>query len=131
MTDAALPVRTGTLWFALLGGPAAWTIHLLASYPLVPLACSLQTTTPLNLVTAGTALLALAAGLTGWRAWRRLRSDRTAEGGTNTADDDILDARGRARFMAVAGSILAVFFTYVIVVEGLPPLLQDPCIDGL
>lgn len=124
MSRRAAPVRNGTLWFALLGGPLAWTAHLLTSYPLVPLACRLQTTLPLNLVTAATALLAASAAATGWLAWRRL----PASGG---ARDRVEDVGGRARFMAAAGAVLGVFFVYVIVVEGLPPLLQDPCIDGL
>ena len=124
MTRRAAPVPNVMLWFALLGGPLAWTAHLLTSYPLVSLACRLQTTLPLNLITAATALLSAAAAATGWRAWRRL----PASGG---ARDRVEDAGGRARFMAAAGAVLGAFFVYVIVVEGLPPLLQDPCIGGV
>lgn len=120
--------RTGALWFALLGGPAAWTVHLLASYPLVPLACRLQTTLPLNLVTLCTALVSAAAAATGGVAWRRLRrvgaGDPTVDRGG--------DIGGRALFMASAGAILGVFFLWVILVEGMPPILVgDPCIDGV
>ena len=122
MTDDALPVRNGVLWFALLGGPVAWTIHLLASYPLVPLACRLQTTLPLNLITAGTAALAAAAALTGALAWKRVRGVASREG---------REAPHRARFMAIVGAVLGTFFVYVILVEGLPPILQDPCVEGL
>lgn len=128
MTDAGLPTRDGTLWFALLGGPAAWTIHLLASYPLVLLACRLGTNLPLNLLTAATALLAAAAAAAGWRAWRKLGREGPPPAGRAI---DRATLVGRARFMAVAGAILSVFFTYVILVEGLPPLLQDPCRRGL
>ena len=115
-----VPVRTGALWFALLGGPLAWTAHLLASYPLVSLACRSGSTTHLNLITAATALLSAAAALTGWMAWRRLRVAEGAEGPDH-------ETHRRAGFMAIAGAVLGTFFVYVIVVEGLPPVLMDPC----
>lgn len=113
-------VPLAALWFALLGGPAAWTVHLLASYPLVPLACRLGTTTPLNILTAVTAAIALAAAGTGGWAYRRARR-AGAEG----------DTGDRATFMALAGLLLALLFTFAIVLEGLPPLLADPCLEGL
>lgn len=112
MRPATPTVGDAALWFALLGGPAAWTAHLLSSYALVGLACRLQTTLPLHLVTGLTALVSAAAALTGWTAWRK-------------AGDD------RVRFMAGTGAALAAFFVYVILVEGLPPLLQPLCGEGL
>lgn len=130
MSEARLPVGNGVLWFALLGGPAAWTVHLLASYPLVPLACDLGTALPLHLLTLTTALASAAAAAAGGLAWRRLRREPTPGAG-QAAEGDGDDATGRARFMAVAGGILATFFVYVILVEGLPPVLQDPCLQGL
>jgi hypothetical protein len=116
------PVPRLALWFALLGGPIAWSAHLLASYPLVSVACQLQTTAPLNLITAITATLAAAAGITGAVAHRRIGQD--GPGGLG-------DSYARARFMALAGLIAGAFFTFVILVEGLPPLLQDPCLRDI
>lgn len=113
------PASRGALWFAFLGGPVAWSAHLLSSYPLVDVACRLETTAPLHLITAITAFIAAAAALTGWLAYRRVR-----DGGPG----GLGDAYARARFMAVGGITMGLFFTFVILVEGFPPLLQDPCL---
>ena len=116
----ARPPRAA-LWFALLGGPLAWTAHLLASYPLVPVSCRLGTTAPLNALTAVAALIAAAAAATGTWAYRRARP----------APDVPTDPASSARFMALCGLLLASLFTFAILVEGLPPILQDPCSRGL
>jgi hypothetical protein len=115
------PVRAA-LWYSLLGGPIAWSAHLLASYPLVSVACQLGTTTPLHLVTAITAAIAAGAGLTGALVYRRVPRQSDAGLGNGPA---------RARFMALAGTFAGAFFTFVILVEGLPPILHDPCLRSL
>lgn len=124
MTDRpdAGPVPLEALWFAVLGGPAAWTAHLLTSYPLVPLACRLGTTAPLNLLTAATGLIAAAAAGTGW--WSYRRSLRGQQGGSGAASE------GRTGFMGLGGCLLGLLFLFAILVQGLPPILQDPCIQG-
>lgn len=116
------PASRAALWFAFLGGPIAWSAHLLSSYPLVSVACDLGATTPLHLITALTAAIAAAAAVVGWLSFRRVRA-----GGPS----GLGDAFARARFMALSGLILGLFFTFVILVEGLPPLLQDPCLRTL
>lgn len=112
------------LWFAFLGGPVAWSAHLLASYPLVPVACERASTLPLNLVTLATALVAAASAAAGAWGLRRLRAAEAPGGGGGLGD-----APRRARFMARFGLWSGVFFTFVILVEGLPPLLQHPCLS--
>jgi hypothetical protein len=116
------PRRMAILWFALLGGPAAWSAHLLASYPLVPVACSAGSVAILHAATAVTVLIAASSGWVGWRECRRL---------------DPLDASGddripldRARFMARTGMWLGGFFALVTLIEGLPVLFGDPCWRG-
>lgn len=116
------PASRVALWFAFLGGPIAWSAHLLASYPLVSVACDLGTTAPLNIITAATATLSAAAAVVGWVSYRRVRAG--GPGGLG-------DAYGRARFMALTGFVLGVFFTFVTLVEGLPPILHDPCLRAL
>lgn len=127
-TDVPLPA----LWFALLGGPAAWTVHLLGSYPLVPLACRMGTTAPLNILTAATALLSMAAAVTGGWAHRRARSGN-GDFGAPTGADGVAsaDTASRTGFMGLAGLLLALLFTFAIALEGLPPFLQNPCVEGL
>lgn len=116
---------TALLWFALLGGPAAWTAHLLGSYPLVPVVCSMGTTAPLNILTAVTVMIALAAAATGWWAYRRSRgAGEPAGAGAEVAEP-------RPAFMGMLGLMLALLFAFAILMEGLPPILQDPCPRGL
>lgn len=116
------PVSRLALWFGLLGGPVAWSAHLLASYPLVSVACRLGSAAPLHLITGATAAIAAAAAVTGAVAYRRLREHGNGRLG---------DAFARARFMALAGIMAGAFFAFVILVEGLPPLLHDPCLQLL
>lgn len=123
-TAASVPLAA--LFFALLGGPAAWTAHLLASYPLVSVACRMGTTAPLNIITGVTALIAAAAAGTGWWAFRRSR-----EGDAVETSGDGHASETRAGFMGLVGLLLALLFTFAILIEGLPPLLQDPCVKGL
>lgn len=116
------PVHPAALWFTFLGGPVAWTIRLLASYPLVPVACRLDTTAPLNLITGVTAIVGIAAAVTGWIAYRRL-GDR----GTDDPDPTL----ARVRFMALAGILISALFTYSILAEGMAVLLHDPCLRAI
>lgn len=140
------------LWLAFLGGALAWSAHLLASYPLVPFACESGSTTALNLVTLAALLLAgtsAAAGAWGLRTLGRApggsstaatASAARAAGATSTAVAGSTSAAAadgssstdtavrRARFMARFGLGAGLFFLFVIAVQGLPPLLQDPCL---
>jgi hypothetical protein len=70
-----------TLAFVVLGGIAAWSLHLLVSYAIVSVSCpqvgatvaALHTTTVLAALTAGAAALAGVAfgrrSPSGWRGW--------------------------------------------------------------
>jgi hypothetical protein len=116
--------RLPVLWFALLGGPAAWTAHLLASYPLVLVSCRAGTTLILHSVTAATLIVAASASLAGWLEWRRL-----GEGAAPAGGEEAIRYR-RARFMAVAGALLSGFFALVTLAEGVPVLFGDPCLRG-
>lgn len=115
-------VPLSILWFALLGGPAAWSAHLLGSYPLVPVACRMGTTAPLNILTLVTAAVAGAATVASGWAYRRARPAASAAG--------VAGSESRAGFMGACGLLLGLLFTFAIVMEGLPPLLQDPCVEG-
>lgn len=133
MSDPTTPSGPplAALWFALLGGPVAWSAHLLGSYPLVSVSCRMGSTALLNVLTVVTAVIAAAAAVTGWWAWRTAiragagSGDRVAPGG---GSDGGLD---RPVFMALCGLLLGALFTVAILMEGLPPLLQDPCVRGL
>jgi hypothetical protein len=109
---------TVSVWFALLGGHVAWTLHLLVGYFLVSLSClpGLRFRLfELNgfllliwLLTLATAVLACAATVTGWRDWR--------QEGTSW--------RG---FVALTGMLLSGLFCATIVLQGVPLFFLAPC----
>lgn len=99
------PKRAAIVWFGVLGGGAAWLLHLLVSFWTVPFVCARDAEWILHAFTAGFAAI---AGL---------------------AVASALSARRRGiGFPALSGILLSTFFLFLILFEGLPVLLQgDPC----
>ena len=107
------------LWFGILAGPLAWTVHLLLSYALLSLACSTGLGWILHAVTLLTAALTGWAGLVAHRAWQRHRADPR---------DGVRGPRsGWRRFMALAGVVMSALFFAAILLEGLPVAILSPC----
>lgn len=102
--------RRGALWFAALAGPVAWSLHELASYALVKLACSSGLVIMLHLVTLAALGLALAGGYVAFKA-------RTS----NVAHHDT------AEFLATAGLLSSAIFAFAILMEAAPDLVVNPC----
>ncbi|WP_437563199.1 cytochrome c oxidase assembly protein [Sorangium sp. So ce542] len=117
---SAGPVR---LWVGLLGASFAWLVHILARYPLVPVACREGTVALLHLVTLACAAAAAGAGMLAFANARRARREGRAGGGPPWSDP---------AFMGRAGVVLSALFLLVILSEMLPALVQDPCagVDG-
>jgi hypothetical protein len=73
---------TARLWFALLGGHTAWSVHLLVSYYLAARACAAgggdtpELAALRHAVTAAGAAVALASAAAAWPDWRRARRHR-------------------------------------------------------
>jgi hypothetical protein len=115
-----VPERRRTL--ALAAGfflaPFAWVIQLLANYSLTPTVCVNEQTWMLHLVSLIALVTALGGAVIAWSAWTRLTSGSMLEG----------DAResGR-RFLALAGTVLSLFFALVILALELPNWWLDPC----
>ena len=109
------------LWFGMLGGAAAWALHLVLSYSLVPAACAAGLGYLLYLGIVGTGIIALAAVLVSWRALRLTRgmSEENGNGERLTVQ--------RVRFMALSGIAMSAFFLAVILAQSVPILAQDPC----
>lgn len=105
--------RTALIAFAIVGGPAAWVLHLLAGYGVEEAACGpaaadtgfrhdgVEVIAILTVVLAAVAVAAAAAGLVAAR--------RPADGA---------DARGHRRFLAIAGLIGSSLFALIIVLVG-------------
>jgi hypothetical protein len=100
-----------SLWFGMLGGPLAWAAHEQLSYALVPPACYGGNAWPLHLVTAGSVLVALAAGVVSLRTYASTGAE----------------PQGAADYMAATGILASAFFLFVIVLEWIPGLMLSPC----
>jgi hypothetical protein len=98
-----------SLWFGLLAGPLAWTLHELLSYALVRLACANNLDFLLHVVTLGSLAVAAAGVYIALRAYR-----------TDTRED--------ARFLAGAGVLVSGLFMFTIVMEGIPNAVVSPCL---
>jgi glucose uptake protein GlcU len=101
--------------FAVLGGPLAWSVHLLLSYLLVTLACSTEWTSigpALAITTAFSVLLSALAGVVAYRRWQGVSTD--------THQD-------QATFLMLVGMMLAGLFLLAIVLGGLVPLSVPYC----
>jgi hypothetical protein len=98
---------------AVLGAPVAWTVHLLASYAVVGLACAAgasQADRPLGLVTVICLAAALASGLVAYRRWR----------------GDAPSGHGRRDIMLV-GVLGTAVFTAAIVLQSVVPAFVPLC----
>lgn len=111
------------LGIAVLGGPAAWTVHLLVCYFLVALQCTSAWRGAVAGIVAVTAVCAAASAASGYVAWRHWPPPR----GVAQALSEIEQPRGRDRFLMLVGMALAALFTLAIVVEALAPLFVPTC----
>ena len=128
------------LWFAVLGGAAAWTAHLLLAWGLEEIACSPVSAGPevlgvsltvwIGALTVVLGAVTVAAGLLAWRFWRE----------TGTADPNVhiepegsdpepseRVRSGRTGFMALFGLAANGLFLLIIVYGGVSLLLLRPC----
>ncbi len=116
-TDTTTP-HAVSLWAGILAGPVAWLLQMQTGYALVPWACATGHVFVLHLVTLGGLLIAAAGALIGWREWQRAgREWPKGKGGPQT----------RRRFMAVLGLLTSVLFFFVIVAQGIPSFILNPC----
>ena len=131
-SEAYQPTSAAML-VALLGGAAAWTVHLLAGYAIVAAWCSAGWSgggIAIGALTVACAAAAAATGMLALRIHRRaqegLRVD--AEPGHPEPWDARMGERGaRAVFLGVVAMFLAAIFTLAIVLEGLPVLFAPLC----
>jgi hypothetical protein len=114
-----------SLWFGVLGGPAAWSLQLVVGYGLEEIACSSATAgddlgglgvepmiATLTAVLAGVALAAAAVSFRHYQAVSRGR---------------IEDPRGRVGFLALGGAIASALFLVIIVLGGVQLTVLDSC----
>jgi hypothetical protein len=121
---------------ALLAPPLAWTIHLLVVYVVIALFCSSGwggRNFAMLLVTLFLAGIALASGVLAHRLWVRGKEEakRDIEPGVHETWDSRLGERGaRGLFIAVLAMLMAGLFGFLIITQGLSPLLSPDCQVG-
>jgi hypothetical protein len=120
--------RNALLWYAVLGGPAAWTVDELASLIVHQSWCAAATSRqpiPFPAPVVWLALIGLvgagATGVAGWVAWRAVR-DLGPDTGRGETDLD------RRRFMAHAGIIMSILFFFAIAMRWVAPLFVSASI---
>lgn len=116
------------LWACVLVGPLAWALQLGTFYPLVDLACRLDSTWFFHVLTAILVLLALTGAVLSWH-YLRLPHHMAQE---TILTDRISDISKREipsrQFLAISGLVLSIFFSALMVMEWIPTLYLSPCI---
>jgi hypothetical protein len=116
--NTAPPANAVALWTGILAGPVAWLLQMQTGFALVPWACATGHVFVLHLVTLAGLLIAAAGALVAWRDWRRFGKEwPKGKGGRQM----------RRRFMAVLGLLTSVLFFFVILAQGIPSFILNPC----
>ncbi|MFP5260606.1 MAG: hypothetical protein ACLGJB_01720 [Blastocatellia bacterium] len=110
--------RLLNLWAGLFAAPVAWLVELQLHYMLVPWACSTGRHFVLHLITVAALLVAVVGGVLAWQGWR--------QSGPGWPDGSGGPAP-RSRFMAVTGLLLSALFFFVILAQGIPIFVLNPC----
>jgi hypothetical protein len=108
-------------WFALLGGIAAWFVHLMAAYLLVPNACATGSRTAQYAVTVPLLAAAVASVLVAVRLWRGAGAGRWFRAAGEGR------AVARLRFLALVGALLGGIAALSIVANAFGIVLLGPC----
>jgi hypothetical protein len=115
------------LWFGVLGGGVAWSLHTVVDWGLEETVCragndellGLPLRPVLGVLTVLFLALSVASTVVAYGLWRRL---------PGTADDDLQQLRrDRAHFMAVVGLVADVLFTIMIAMAGVAVLVIPVC----
>ena len=121
---------------SLLTGPVAWTIHLFVVYVVITLWCSAGWDGQRLVVLFTTLVLggaSLASGVVAYRLWKEGKEEakRDVEPGVHETWDSRLGERGaRGLFIAVLAMFMAGLFGFLIIAQGLSPLLAPECHTG-
>lgn len=108
------------LWFGTLGAAAAWFVHLIVVYVLVPVTCAVSGPTLMYVTSALLAGVAVAAGFVAWRSWRGLSEEERG--------DLIGEMEGsRKGFMLYGGLLASGVFLLAILMATIPIFFLDPC----
>ena len=130
-------------WAGIVGVPAIWTVHLLASTILVATACAggvaqrnalpwSLVETMLRVASAVALIVALACSALAWRAWRRAAHAVGVPAQSDAAVTSATSEHGKHRFvalcgaMAAAGFTIGLLFTASVLIAASPSQLCEP-----
>jgi hypothetical protein len=119
--------RSGILWFAVLGAPAAWVTHFVTGFALTEASCNTVGRTsdvPLDGLTAGLTAGAAAVALLAWVA--ALRAFRV----TRMVGENAPPPGSRVHFLAIVGVLVAPLMLAIILLSGIGVLVLDGCRQG-
>jgi hypothetical protein len=103
-------------WAGLLSGPLAWALSTQINYALAPWQCASRSF-PVPWIALGLAVFALAGGVLSWRAARA----------ASEAAPDLPRNAATEHFIASIGSLTAILFALVILLQGFAGLIFDGC----
>lgn len=121
---------------ALVGSPLAWVVHFNGIYLIVAAWCAERWAglgVAVAVLTAACAAAAIASGVLAFRLWRRGQSALLSDaepGGPEPWDARMGERGARGVFLAVIAVFMAAIFTWLILLEGLPPLFAPHCRAG-
>ena len=108
------------MWFGTFGAAAAWFVHLIVVYVLVPVTCAVGGPALMYGASAALGGVAAGAGLVAWQSWRRMSEE--ARG------DLVGDMEGsRVGFMLYGGLLASGVFLLAILLATIPIFFLDPC----
>jgi hypothetical protein len=139
---APSPVRLGlraapwVLWFGVLGGAVAWSLHTVADWGIDETVCrsghAEMVGVPLRPLLAGLALLFLvvtvASGVVAFRHWQRLSAGPLP--GEEEGDELAALRRKRAGFMAQVGFVANILFGLMLLLSAIAVLILPACAGG-
>jgi len=106
------------LWFAVLGGPAAWFVSLTVSYFAVHEVCRHQTAIAPRIVSVVAFAVAVAAAIGGRGIWTQVAAVEHREGDRPVE---------RTRFLAQIGVLGGTVFSLIILLQVVATLLLPSC----
>jgi hypothetical protein len=113
--------RAARLWVGLLAPPLVTMVLLESNYVLSYVSCEQRTKWFLHAAVLGALLLVAAAG---WTAWTSGPAEADARQSPPATPDT---TESRARWMSIAGVVLALWFMLVILAMDIPVLVLKTC----
>jgi len=117
---------------ALLGGPVAWTVHLFVGYAVLALWCSRGWPGPdgvLGVLTVFAFAASAASVVLAYRLWRIGRQELLSNDPqpAEAPESSLTERSERLVFLAVIALFLSALFAFLILWQGLAPVVAPEC----